>query len=70
MKKISLFFAAVCCMMMVFTACNNKPEVKELPLDSLLEWGCIIADVEANMAAKPWYKDGNMNNKDLCVEDL
>ena len=59
MQKISVFIAAFCCMMMVFTACNNKPELKELPLDPLLEWGCSLADVEAHMAAKPWYKDGN-----------
>ena len=59
MKKISLMFAAFCCMMMVFTACNNKPEVKELSFDPLLEWGCSLADVEAHIAAKPWHKDGN-----------
>ena len=59
MQKISLFIAAACCMMMVFTACNNKPEVKELSFDPLLEWGCSLADVEAHIAAKPWHKDGN-----------
>ena len=59
MKKISLMFAAFCCLMMIFTACNNKPEVKELSFDPLLEWGCSLADVEAHMKAKPWYKDGN-----------
>ena len=46
-------------MMMIFTACNNKPEVKELSFDPLLEWGCSLADVEAHIKAKPWYKDGN-----------
>ena len=59
MRKIILFIAAACCMMMVFTACNNKPEVKELSFDPLLEWGCSLADVEAHIAAKPWHKDGN-----------
>ena len=59
MKKIRLIIAAACCMMMVFTACNNKPEMKELPLDPLLEWGCSLTDVEAHMKAKVWYKDGN-----------
>ena len=59
MQKISLFIAAFCCLMMIFTACNNKPEVKELSFDPLLEWGCSLADVEAHIAAKPWHKDGN-----------
>ena len=59
MQKIRLFIAAFCCLMMAFTACNNKPEVKELSLDPLLEWGCSLADVEAYMQKRTWYQDGN-----------
>jgi len=66
MKKIMLAMAALCCvavMSLTLNSCepkNTPSESTELvKMDPYLVWGAGIADVQAHMDAKDWYKNGN-----------
>ena len=66
MKKVLMLFAAVCCMVFMGITLNscdngNDPSKKTdlSKLDPYLVWGASLADVQAHIEAKDWYKAGN-----------